>query len=294
MSKTMRSFLGFLILSIFITGCSIEGQGKVKIIKHKASVKLIAINIPKVEKENCIDTSSIPPVIIVKPPVVPVINNQTTTVINKAKGERIIVIDPGHGNPRNSGTEELAPGVPTMMMVDGGGTAGIVTHTPEYRVNLNVGLKLRDILVGKGYTVIMTKTQDSEGPTNRQRAEVGNKAGADLEIRVHCDGNANTGLTGASMQLPGTKYHTQAMHDESSSYGKTILNTLTSQVGILNKGVNYRDDLIGFNWATVPTILVEMGFMSNAKEDKQLSDVNYQTRLAKSLGDGIFIALPIN
>ncbi|KGE59306.1 hypothetical protein FSCG_02199, partial [Fusobacterium vincentii 4_1_13] len=38
-------------------------------------------------------------------------------------------------------------------------------------------------------------------------------------------------------------------------------------------GVIYRDDLTGTNWAEVTNTLIELGFMSNEKEDKKLSDV---------------------
>ena len=47
-----------------------------------------------------------------------------------------------------------------------------------------------------------------------------------------------------------------------------------------------RDDMTGFNWSTVPVILIEMGFMSNAEEDKLLATDDYRNKLAKGLYNG--------
>lgn len=59
-----------------------------------------------------------------------------------------------------------------------------------------------------------------------------------------------------------------------------------------NRGVE-RDDLTGFNWSKVPVVLIEMGFMSNKKEDQLLSDSNYQEKLAEGLCNGILESLQI-
>ena len=47
---------------------------------------------------------------------------------------------------------------------------------------------------------------------------------------------------------------------------------MLNQAGAKNRGVIYRDDLTGTNWAEVTNTLIELGFMSNEEEDKKLSD----------------------
>jgi len=52
-------------------------------------------------------------------------------------------------------------------------------------------------------------------------------------------------------------------------------------------GISYRGDMSGFNWSKVPCTLVELGFMTNPAEDKNLSDPVYLKNLLTNLGDGI-------
>ena len=49
-----------------------------------------------------------------------------------------------------------------------------------------------------------------------------------------------------------------------------MLEEYVKATGAKNRGLIYRDDLTGTNWATVPNTLIELGFMSNAEEDKKI------------------------
>lgn len=221
-------------------------------------------------------------------------NNQenSNTADNKSSHGIVIVIDPGHGNKANLDKEPIAPGSSEMKIKDGGGATGVSTGTPEYVINRKVALKLEALLKAKGFTVIMTKTEDSEDPGNVDRAETGNKSNANLVIRIHADSCDNGSVSGATMLVPGTAYsNTKSIYSESRRCGEIILNTLTKEVGMKNRGISERNDLTGFNWSTVPVILVEMGFLSNASEDKLLCDDNYENKIAAALSDGIVQAV---
>ncbi|MFL0270267.1 N-acetylmuramoyl-L-alanine amidase family protein [Candidatus Clostridium radicumherbarum] len=222
-------------------------------------------------------------------------NNISTSTLQKQgsqKKSKVIVIDPGHANRSNLEKEPLAPGSTTMKIKDGGGAQGVATGTPEYRVNMNVSLKLKALLQNYGYTVVMTKTQDSQSLGNVERANVGNNANADLVIRIHADSSTSTSAKGASMLVPSPiNDNTKAIYSASKSYGKTVLNTLVQEVGMQNRGVTEHSDMTGFNWSKVPVILVEMGFLSNPNEDKLLSSDTYENKIAKALADGIITAL---
>ena len=54
-----------------------------------------------------------------------------------------------------------------------------------------------------------------------------------------------------------------------------------------NRGITVSQDMTGFNWSKVPVVLIEMGFMSNANEDRLLTSDSYQNKLAQGLCDGI-------
>ena len=49
--------------------------------------------------------------------------------------------------------------------------------------------------------------------------------------------------------------------------------------------------MTGFNWSTVPVVLIEMGFLSNEQEDKNLSSEEYQERIAKAITKGVILLL---
>jgi N-acetylmuramoyl-L-alanine amidase len=57
-------------------------------------------------------------------------------------------------------------------------------------------------------------------------------------------------------------------------------------LGFPDRGLQERSDFTGFNWADVPVILVEMGFMTNPTEDRLLATSAYQQRAAAGLCRG--------
>jgi N-acetylmuramoyl-L-alanine amidase len=210
---------------------------------------------------------------------------------SKKPTETVIVIDPGHASVSSREKEQQAPGSTIMKVKEPGGAQGIITKTPEYLVNMEVAVRLRTLLQAKGYTVIMTKTDNKQMLGNIARAEVGNNANADLVIRIHADSNDNSSANGASMLVPANNKYTGNIYNVSKKYGTVVLNTLIADIGMKNRGVVARDDMTGFNWSKVPVILVEMGFQSNVSEDKLLASSAYQDKIAKSLSEGIHKAL---
>lgn len=207
---------------------------------------------------------------------------------NVEKVKVTIVIDPGHGSKANLEKEPLSPGSSVMKIKDGGGASGVVTGTPEYKITMRVAKALNEKLTAKGYKVIMTKTDENISLGNVERAEIGNKANADLVIRLHCDSFDNPSAKGASMLIPKvTNENTKAIAASSERYGKTILDTYCSKMNIKNRGLIYSEDMTGFNWSKVPVVLIEMGFLSNPDEDNMMSSSDFQEKSAEAISDGI-------
>ena len=221
----------------------------------------------------------------------PQVKTQEYKKSSKKPSETVIVIDPGHASVSSREKEQQAPGSTIMKVKEPGGAQGIITKTSEYLVNMEVAVRLRTLLQEKGYTVIMTKTDNKQMLGNIARAEVGNNANADLVIRIHADSNDNSSAKGASMLVPANNKYTGNIYNVSKKYGTVVLNTLIADIGMKNRGVVARDDMTGFNWSKVPVILVEMGFQSNVSEDKLLASSAYQDKIAKSLSEGIHKAL---
>ena len=216
------------------------------------------------------------------------IENKKDLIVNSQK---IIVIDPGHGSVTSSKMEHQDPSSSIMKVIEPGGTQGINTKTPEYVVNMAVALKLKSLLHAKGYKVEMTKTENRIVMGSKERAKIGNDAHAALVIRIHADGNNNSSLNGASMLVPADNKYTDDIYAVSKKYGQIVYNNLIKEVGMKGRGVVERSDMTGFSWSDVPVILVEMGFQSNAREDKLLTTSTYQQKLAQGLANGIDQAL---
>jgi N-acetylmuramoyl-L-alanine amidase len=224
-------------------------------------------------------------------------NKSTSTVtpkkelpkINYKIKSKIIVIDPGHANKADTDKEPVSPNSYILKYKQTGGAQGVSTKTPEYKINMDVALKLKSELEAKGFVVIMTKIDNSKTMSNIERAKLGNKANAALVIRIHADSADNKSAKGASMLVPANNEYTKGFYNESKSFGQVILNTVINNVGMKNRGVIERNDMTGFNWSTVPVVLIEMGFLSNSEEDRNLSNATYQEKIAKSISEGVML-----
>jgi N-acetylmuramoyl-L-alanine amidase len=205
----------------------------------------------------------------------------------------VVVIDPGHDLHANLATEPIGPGSKTMKIKDGGGTSGVVTHTPEAVVNLAVGLRLRALLLRCGVKVVMTRTTTSHlSMGNIDRAEIANRAHANLFIRIHADGDVNHAEAGAHTLYPASiKGWTDDIYSQSLQAAKLVQAQLFKAEGFPDLGLERRSDITGFNWSNVPVILPEIGFLTNPTEDRILSSPSGQARAAFGLCRGVIAYL---
>jgi N-acetylmuramoyl-L-alanine amidase len=152
---------------------------------------------------------------------------------------------------------------------------------------LQVARRLQEELVRRGAKVVMVRTKQNVNVSNSKRAAIANDADADLFIRLHCDGNSDRSLTGLSTLVPKSNEWTRPIVAESKKAGGDVHEAVIARTGAKDRGVVSRGDLSGFNWAKVPTILVEMGFLSNSAEDQKLSTASYQQALATGMSAGV-------
>lgn len=194
-----------------------------------------------------------------------------------------IGIDPGHQKKGNYNKEYIGPNSKTKKAKVSSGTSGVSTGTAEYVRNLEISLKLRDALKELGAEVYMTRETHNVDISNKERALMMNDLGVDLVLRIHCNGSSSKSAKG--MELYVNK--TGSIAKESLKAAEKILPAMVKATGAKNRGVKKSDSYTGLNWSTVPCILVECGFMSNADEDKKLADSGYQKKLVKGMADGI-------
>lgn len=204
-----------------------------------------------------------------------------------AKEHFTVCIDPGHqakGDPRG---EPIAPGSGQKKARVSSGTSGVATKKPEYKVNLEAAMILKELLQAKGYHVVMTRESNDINISNAERAQVANNAKADMTIRLHCDSIDNGGKSGAVLIVPSkSSRHTASIYHASYKYAELLKKALSNHSVKVN-GIFERSDMTGFNWSRVPVVIFEMGFMSNWNEDRMLADKSYQTKLMHAVTDAL-------
>ena len=205
-----------------------------------------------------------------------------------AQSRLVVVVDPGHDLRANGQTESIGPGSSTRKIKDGGGTHGVASGLREADLNLKVGLRLRALLQNAGVNVVMTRTRTAGASMgNIARARIANRAGAALFLRIHADGSTDPAARGTHTLYPALRRGwTDDVYAESKRAARIVQAYLRSALGFPDRGLQERADFTGFNWADVPVILVEMGFMTNPTEDRLLATAAYQRRAALGLCRG--------
>lgn len=216
-------------------------------------------------------------------------------------GLRTIVIDPGHGG--------LAAGA--------SGPAGIT----EKEITLDIAARLRELIYRRlGLQVILTREADIDVP-NEERTEKANYWKADLFISIHANSYRAGEIRGpetyflsdrasdaiaraAADQENGGATETRTVEQDpaadpaldfilwdlaqtghlraSSMLAETIQTDLTRMWGLPDRGVKQAPFLV-LKGATMPAVLVEVGYLSNPQDASALADPEFRQRIAESL-----------
>jgi len=195
----------------------------------------------------------------------------------------LICLDPGHGTPPAIGrqTEPIGPGSRVRKIKDGGGAPG------EAPVALAIGLKMRRLLRRDGFRVAMTRTGPTTTLGNIARAHFCNVRHAALMIRIHADGSPDPSSHGIRTLYPALHQGwTDDVYTASLRAAGSVQRAVVRSTGAPDLGLVQRSDLTGFNWANVPVVLVETGFMSNPRESQLLRTAAYQLKVARGLVAG--------
>ena len=200
----------------------------------------------------------------------------------------LVVIDAGHQRQGNSGQEPIGPGASSTKAKVSSGTAGVSTGVPEYQLNLDITLQLRDELIARGYDVILCRETNDVDISNSERAAVANENEADAFIRIHANGSGSSSAHGSMTicMTPGNPFNGD-LYEESRHLSDCVLDAYVAETGISKEYVWETDTMSGINWSQVPVTILEMGYMSNPSEDEKMQDPDFQKVMVTGIANGI-------
>ena len=201
----------------------------------------------------------------------------------------IICLDPGHCVTEEAGKGYREPVSPLSDETKPrylSGTRG--ASLTEEQLNLQVALKLRDALEALGAEVVMTREVSEISLPNTERCRIDNESGADVHVHIHADGSESTSANGVSVLIPdGDLLGTPSIVEESARLGQLMVDCVSEATGAKNRGTVPRSDLTGLNFSEIPSVFIEMGFMTNPEEDALLSSGEYQDKIVAGMANSL-------
>jgi len=178
-------------------------------------------------------------------------------------GPLVVAVDPGHG-----GRDPGALGY---------------SGTQEKTINLDIALRLQDLMQKTGVQVVMTREQDAELGWDyytelSSRVDVANRAEADLFVSVHSNSTESSGYNGTEVYSYGGGV--------SREVARFVLDNLVSAMGTKSNGVKEARYFVLRN-TIMPSILVETGYISNPDEEAKLNDPEFRQRAAEGIFRGL-------
>ena len=171
-----------------------------------------------------------------------------------------------------------------------GGAVGRVSGTPEKGLNLDVARRLEAILEAQGARIVMTRTDDyalcDDDPPIRKklqdmqrRAALIEQGGAQLVLSIHMNEYAGRSQSGP-----------QVFYREGCPAGRLLAGAIQDAMNENLSPQKTRTALGGDYYILtlgVPSVLVECGFLSNAKEEALLLTEAYRKRVAQAIASGV-------
>ena len=202
-----------------------------------------------------------------------------TETEQKQENGLTVAIDPGHQGSwvDMSAQEPSAPGSAVMKAKATTGTTGSFTQIPEYELNLDISLALREELENRGYRVVMTRTDHDTAISNAERAVKAYEEGGDIYVRIHANGSEDSSVSGALGMTPSyDNAYVGRLAEESYRLTDCILSAYCQET-----------DMTGINWSQIPVMILEMGFMTNEYDDMAMADEAMRRKMVTGIAKGI-------
>ncbi len=211
-----------------------------------------------------------------------------------AHGSTVICVNAGHGTSGGENYKTLSHPDGTPKLTGGTNAKGAVNSTAissgmdfndgisEAKVNLKVALALRDILLARGYSVLMIREDGDQQLDNIARTVLANNC-ADCHIAIHFDSTGSD--KGAFyMSVPDglkTMDPVSSTWQKSEAFGEALIGGLRGRGLKIFSGGSMDMDLTQTSYSTVPSIDIELGDKATDHGDAACS------RFAEALADGV-------
>ncbi len=227
---------------------------------------------------------------------------KTTSPAQPVKKKKIIVLDPGHG----------------------GRDPGAISKSGKYEKDLvlKMAKETKEFLEKAGYKVVLTRSKDIF-ISLRGRIKKAHEANGDLFISIHADSAKNSSAKGLSVYTISEKAsdkEAEALAERENKadilygmdlgdYQQEVSDILIdlAKTDTMNKSSQYADNVVkemkkkiqllpnahrfaGFvvlKSPNIPSVLLEMGYLSNRAEEKQMWQKSYRNKLSKALVDAV-------
>lgn len=182
---------------------------------------------------------------------------------------KVIYIDPGHG---------------------GADCGAYYKNVKESDVNLEIGIKLMNVLKKEGATVYLTRYGDYDlstpGAWNRKRSDLSrraniiNKSNCDLYLSIHLNADDSGAFNGAEVYYdtinPENERIASIFQEEFNKYLSSNRDFKENSTKYLQRRVNR------------PGVLLEVGFLSNPSDRSLLTSEVYQNKLVNVIKGGVY------
>ncbi|RAM52536.1 MAG: N-acetylmuramoyl-L-alanine amidase [Hapalosiphonaceae cyanobacterium JJU2] len=210
----------------------------------------------------------LPPLPQANPQPLPVPNpkNPDTVVQSPAprpipRGKLIVVIDPGHG-----GKDSGAPGLGGLLEKD---------------VVLPIGKRIAAILEQNGIQAVLTRDADFFVEL-QGRVDIAKRANATLFVSIHANSvDKRPDVNGLEVYY----------YDSGYNLAEVVRKTILQNISTLNDRGTRKARFYVLRKSSMPSILVETGYMSGREDNPRLGNPEYQNRMAEAIANGILIYL---
>lgn len=204
--------------------------------------------------------------------------NWASPVTNIKTAQKTVLLDPGHGG-------------------EDPGAVSDYSGIKEKDVNLNIALRVKELLEAEGYRVMMTRSEDRleyQSDTRNivqkrkedllRRKKLINESGADITVSIHLNKFPQTQYYGAQVFFPPQSPESQRLAVNLQKSAKELLDPNNKREALVK---DTKPPIIILSDIRTTIAIIECGFLSNAEEEKKLGIKEYQGKVAEAIKQGI-------